>query len=255
VEILDRTFLVTGGASGLGEATADRLVGGGANVVLADVNAARGEALSARLGARAMFVCVDVTEPSELHVAVERALQRHGRIDGAVSCAGIGLVNRLVERDGVHSLVEFERVIRVNLVGTFNLVVAVAKVMADASDSTSSEHGVIVTTASIAAFDGQIGQVAYAASKAGVAGMTLPLARELGRYGVRVVTIAPGVFDTPLMQIVPADVRASLSTQVPFPRRFGRPSEFAALVTHVIQNEMLNGEIIRLDGALRMAAR
>ena len=248
MEIQGRTFLVTGGGSGLGAATARELAGAGGSVVLADVDVRHGQEVAEELGAR--FVETDVTDPA----AVETALGE-GEVHGVVNCAGIGWAERVVGREGPHDLERFARVIQVNLIGTFNVIRLAAARMTQNEPSESGARGVIVNTASVAAFDGQIGQVAYSASKAGVHGLTLPVARELGRFGIRVCTIAPGIFDTPMMAQASQEVRESLHAQVPWPPRFGQPAEYAALVRHIVENEMLNAETIRLDGGIRMAPR
>ena len=250
-----KTFLVTGGASGLGGATARMLAEAGGNVVVLDLNAAAGARIGEELGGRALFVCVDVASEAEVKGALAAAAERFGSLHGVVNAAGIGTAEKLLGKGGPHPLELFERTVRVNLFGTFNVIRLAAAVMAGGAAHESGERGVIVNTASIAAFDGQIGQAAYAASKGGIVGMTLPLARELARSGIRVMTIAPGIFDTPLLAGLPESARLSLSQQVPFPARLGRPEEYAALVRHLIENEMLNGEVIRLDGALRMAPK
>ena len=246
MEILGRTFLVTGGGSGLGLATARVLAGAGASVVAADL---RGEPAS---GIR--FVETDVTDEESVGAAVEAALES-GPLHGVVNCAGVAIAEKVVGRDGPHSLDSFTKVIQVNLVGTFNVIRLAAAAMVGNEPDEEGGRGVVVNTASVAAFDGQIGQAAYAASKGGVASMTLPLAREFARSGIRVVTIAPGLFDTPMMAGLPEEARASLGAQVPFPSRLGRPEEYAALVRHIVENDLLNGEVIRLDGAIRMAPR
>jgi NAD(P)-dependent dehydrogenase (short-subunit alcohol dehydrogenase family) len=247
--------LVAGGASGLGEATVRRLHSAGAHVVSADLNEDRGGALAGELGERASFVRTDVTDPDAVQAAVNAAaaLPVHLRI--AVSCAGIGWAGRVVGRRGAHALEPFETVIRVNLIGTFNVMRLSAAVMVENEPTGADERGVCVNTASIAAFDGQIGQIAYSASKGAIVSMTLPAARDLAPLGVRVCAIAPGTFDTPLLGNLPEDAREALRRVVPFPARFGRPDEFASLVAHIVENEMLNGEVIRLDGALRMPPR
>jgi NAD(P)-dependent dehydrogenase (short-subunit alcohol dehydrogenase family) len=250
-----RTVLVTGGASGLGGATADMVVAAGGRVVIVDRNADAGAARARALGDRARFVAADVTSEADIQGAIAVGREAFGPIDGLVNAAGIVLAARVLGREGPHSLEEFARVVRVNLVGTFNVTRLVAAAMAGNAPLPSGERGVIVNTASVAAFEGQIGQAAYAASKAGIAGLTLPLAREFARIGVRVVTIAPGTFDTPLLAGLPEAARASLAQQVPFPSRLGRPEEYAALARHIFENEMLNGEVIRLDGAIRMAPK
>jgi NAD(P)-dependent dehydrogenase (short-subunit alcohol dehydrogenase family) len=241
--------LVAGGASGLGAATARRLRAGGAEVTVADLAAEPGEALAAELGGR--FVHADVTDSEQVETAVRAA----GPLRVAVHCAGVAWAEKLVGRRGAHDPAAFERVVRVNLVGTFQVLRAAAAAMAEQPELEDGERGVIVTTASIAAFDGQIGQAAYAASKAGVAGLTLPAARDLAPLGIRVCAIAPGTFDTPMLAGLPEPARAALAGQVPHPHRLGRPEEYAALAAHIVENPMLNGEVIRLDGALRMPPR
>lgn len=254
MQIADRTFLVTGGSSGLGAACAKLLVKEGARVVVADLNCPLGKQIAAELGAAAKFVETDVTSDASAAQAVEAA-RTWGRFAGVVHCAGIVAGSRVVGKEGPHNLDLFAKVISVNLIGTFNVLRLAAAALAAGEADDEGERGVIVTTSSVSAFEGQIGQAAYAASKAGVAGMTLPIARELAAVGIRVVSIAPGIFDTPLMASLPEKVRESLSRQPPFPSRFGRPEEFAALARHIIENRMLNGSVIRLDGALRMAAK
>jgi NAD(P)-dependent dehydrogenase (short-subunit alcohol dehydrogenase family) len=248
MEIRGRTFLATGGGSGLGAATARTLAGEGANVVVADL---RGEVA----GPNARFVETDVTDEGSVKGAIDVALENFGALHGAINCAGIASAEKVLGREGPHSLESFSKVVEVNLVGTFNVVRLAAEAMARNDPTEGGERGVIVNTASVAAFDGQIGQVAYAASKGGVAAMTLPVARELARHGIRVVAIAPGIFDTPMLAGLPEAARESLGKQMPFPQRLGRPEEFAALVRHIIENEMLNGEVIRLDAAIRLAPR
>jgi NAD(P)-dependent dehydrogenase (short-subunit alcohol dehydrogenase family) len=255
MEIPGKTFLVSGGASGLGEATARALAAAGANVVVADVNADVGAAVAADLGDRARFVRTDVTSEDDVNAAIETATRELDGLDGAVNCAGLGVAQLVVRRGEAHPLDVFRRVIEVNLIGTFNVARLAAAAMAASPSADAATRGVVVNTASVAAFDGQIGQAAYSASKGGVAALTLPLARELARYGVRVVTIAPGIFDTPMLRGLSEEARQSLEQQVPFPSRLGRPDEYAALVLHIVGNEMLNGEVIRLDGAIRMAPR
>jgi NAD(P)-dependent dehydrogenase (short-subunit alcohol dehydrogenase family) len=255
MEIAGKTLLVSGGASGLGAATVRRLAELGAAVVIADLNAAEGERLAHHLGPQGIFVATDVTDEAAVQSAVATALERFGGLHGAVSCAGIGVAEKVLSRRGVHALDSFRRVIEINLVGTFNVIRLAAAALAQNEPDPSGERGVIVNTASVAAFDGQVGQAAYAASKGGIVGMTLPIARDLGPLGIRVVTIAPGIFETPLMAGLPEAAQASVLQQTVFPQRFGRPAEFAALVTHIIENQMLNGEVIRLDGAIRMGAK
>jgi 3-hydroxyacyl-CoA dehydrogenase/3-hydroxy-2-methylbutyryl-CoA dehydrogenase len=252
MEIRGKTALITGGVSGLGEATSRRLHLLGANVVMVDLNEERGRSLSQELGERAFFVKGDVTNSQDVRGAVEVAVQRFGAIHVAVNCAGIGAPAKVVGKEGPHDLEHFVKIIQVNLVGTFDVLRWAAFYMTRNEPNEEGERGVIVNTSSIAAFEGQIGQVAYSASKAGIVGLTLPAARELARYGIRVVTIAPGTFDTPLLAALPEQVRISLGQQIPFPPRLGKPVEFAMLVQHIIENPVLNGETIRLDGALRM---
>ncbi len=251
MQIEGKVFLVTGGASGLGEATARMLAGRGAKVVLADVNAA-GEGIAAELGAAAHFVQTDVTSEEDGERAVAVARQEFGALHGLVNCAGIAPSERIVGREGPHQLASFTRAIMINLVGTFNMLRLAAAAMSRNEPLADGERGVIINTASIAAFEGQIGQAAYAASKAGVAGLTLPAARELARGGIRVVAIAPGLFMTPMMAAFPEAVQESLAQAVPFPARLGKPEEYAALVATICELTMINGETIRLDGALRM---
>jgi NAD(P)-dependent dehydrogenase (short-subunit alcohol dehydrogenase family) len=250
-----RVFLVTGAGSGLGAATARRFVARGAKVALADVNAAGGRALEAELGAAACFVETDVCDEAQVRAVIDEARRRHGGLHGAVNCAGIAPGERVLGKTGPHSLATFQRVINVNLIGTFNVIRLAAEAMAQNEPGVDGERGVIVNTASVAAYEGQIGQAAYSASKAGVAGMTLPIARELARFGIRVVTIAPGIFETPMVAAMSSEVQASLGAQVPFPSRLGKPDEYAALVEHIFSNVMLNGGVIRLDGAIRMGAK
>jgi NAD(P)-dependent dehydrogenase (short-subunit alcohol dehydrogenase family) len=249
------TFLVTGGASGLGAACVRRFAGQGANVVCADLNESAGQALAKELGGQVRFARTDVTEEAAVHQAVAVAVQTFGGLHGVVQCAGIVLGDKVLGKNGPHALASFSKVIGVNLIGAFNVLRLAAAAMANNAPTADGERGVIINIASAAAFDGQIGQAAYAASKGGVVSLTLPAARELARHGIRVVAIAPGIFDTPMLAGLPAPVRASLGQQVPFPSRLGRPEEFAALAQHIIENEMLNGAVIRLDGALRMAAK
>jgi NAD(P)-dependent dehydrogenase (short-subunit alcohol dehydrogenase family) len=241
--------LVAGGASGLGEATARELAARGALVTIADLNEERGEVLASAIGGR--FAKADVTEESEVQAAVEAA----GELRLAVSCAGIGWAERTVKKDGPAALQPFETVVRVNLIGTFNVLRLSAAGMAANEPDENGDRGAVVMTASIAAYDGQIGQAAYSASKGGVVGLTLPAARDLARIGVRVCTIAPGLFDTPLLAGLPEEARQALGAQVPHPQRLGRPEEYARLACHIAENQMLNGETIRLDGALRMPPR
>ena len=251
MEIKNSTFIVTGGASGLGAATVRAIVAGGGKVVVADVNADAGNALAKELG-QARFIKTDVTSESDGKAAVALALSEFGGLQGLVNCAGIAIGEKTVGKDGPHALASFARVIGINLIGSFNMIRLAAETMSKAQPNAGGERGVIINTASVAAYDGQIGQAAYSASKGGIVGMTLPIARDLSRSGIRVVTIAPGIFETPMLLGMPKDVQDALGKLVPFPSRLGRPSEYAALAMHIIGNEMLNGETIRLDGAIRM---
>jgi NAD(P)-dependent dehydrogenase (short-subunit alcohol dehydrogenase family) len=255
MNIAGRTFLVTGGASGLGGAAARMLVGAGANVVILDVAAEAGQKMAAEMGSSAHFRRTDVTSEGDVRAALVAAAECFGGVHGLVNAAGIGTAEKVLGKSGPHALESFERTIRVNLLGTFNVIRLVAEALSAHPAGDTGERGVIVNTASVAAFDGQIGQAAYSASKGGIVAMTLPIARELAKSGIRVMTIAPGIFDTPLLAGLPEAARVSLGQQVPFPSRLGRPEEYAALVRHIIENEMLNGEVIRLDGALRMAPK
>lgn len=255
MNISGRTFIVTGGASGLGRAAAEAILGAGGNTVLLDVNAETGQAAEQALGAKARFAPADVTSEEQVKAAVDLAVSAFGGLYGVVNAAGIGPAAKVLGKNGPHPLDLFEKTIRINLVGTFNVIRLAAAQMARNAPLETGERGVIINTASIAAFDGQIGQPAYAASKGGIVGLTLPVAREFAGIGIRCVTIAPGIFDTPLLAALPEAARVSLGQQVPFPSRLGRPAEYAALARHIIENEMLNGEVIRIDGALRMAPR
>jgi NAD(P)-dependent dehydrogenase (short-subunit alcohol dehydrogenase family) len=255
MQLTDRSALVTGGASGLGLATARRLHAGGAAVVLVDLPSSDGASAAEELGDGAAFVAADVTDEEQVQSAVSRA-QELAPLGVAVSCAGVGSAVRLVGKDGSpFPLEHFRRVVEVNLVGTFNVIRLAAAAMVASTPLRGEERGVVVNTASIAAFDGQVGQAAYAASKGGVVGLTLPLARDLAQHAIRVVTVAPGLFRTPLLAGLPEDAVNALGAAVPHPSRLGDPTEFAALVAHVVDNPMLNGEVIRLDGAIRMAPR
>jgi NAD(P)-dependent dehydrogenase (short-subunit alcohol dehydrogenase family) len=245
--------LVAGGASGLGEATARLLHARGADVVIADLNEDKGSTLANDLGAQ--FVRADVTEPDQVEQAVSAAAALPGGLRISVCCAGIGWAERIASGRGPHQLQPFETVVRVNLIGTFNVLRIAAAAMLESEPTAAGERGVCINTASIAAFDGQIGQVSYSASKGGIVGMTLPAARDLARGGIRVCTIAPGLFDTPLLAGLPEEHRQALAATIPFPPRLGLPEEYAALALHIVENEMLNGETIRLDGALRMAPK
>jgi NAD(P)-dependent dehydrogenase (short-subunit alcohol dehydrogenase family) len=249
------TFIVTGGASGLGEATVRSFHAAGANVVIADLNVELGEQLVAELGSRAAFQRTNVADEADAKACVALAVSRFGGLQGLVNCAGIGNAAKVLGKEGPLALDAFSKVVTVNLVGTFNMIRLAAEAMSKGEAGPDGERGVIINTASVAAYEGQIGQAAYAASKGGIVAMTLPIARELARSGIRVMTIAPGLFITPMMHTLPADVQASLGASVPFPSRLGQPSEYAALAKHIVDNVMLNGETIRLDGATRLAAK
>ena len=255
MDLKNKGVLVSGGASGLGAACVRLLTEAGAKVVVADLNAEVGQALAHEIGGDTRFVSTNVTDEESVKAAVGAVVEAFGGIYVAINCAGIGVADKVIGRDGPHSLSTFNKVIQVNLIGTFNVIRLAAAAMQQNEPSEGGERGVIVNTASVAAFDGQIGQAAYSASKGGVVGMTLPIARELARYGIRVMTIAPGIFDTPMLAGLPEPARQSLGQQVPFPPRLGQPREYAMLARHIIENEMLNGEVIRLDGAIRMAPR
>jgi len=248
-------FIVTGGSSGLGAATVRRFRSRGARVLIADLDAEGGQKLAAELGQGVSFRRTDVTSEGDAQGAVDTAVREFGGLNGLVNCAGIGPAERVVGKKGTHRLDSFARVVNVNLIGAFNMIRLAATVMLNGSPNAAGERGVIVNTASVAVWDGQIGQAAYAASKGGIVAMTLPIARELASGGIRVCTIAPGIFATPMLAGLPSDVQDALGKSVPFPPRLGRPDEYAALAEHVVENEMLNGETIRLDGALRMAPR
>lgn len=249
----DKTVLITGAASGLGAGTARMVAQAGGFPLMLDLNAEVGEALAGELGG--LFVRADVASEADVQAALHAGLERFGALHGAVSCAGIAPAATTAGKRGPHPLDVFERTVRVNLIGTFNVIRLAAQAMLDNEPGDLGERGVIVNTASVAAYDGQIGQAAYAASKGGVVGMTLPIARDLARSGIRVVTVAPGIFETPMLQGLPQEAQDSLGQQVPFPSRLGRADEYAALVRHIFENQMLNGETIRLDGAIRMAPR
>ncbi len=255
MQIKDHVFLITGGASGLGAAVARLVAASGGSTMIADINSEAGEAVARELGSSAVFARTDVTSEADGKAAVALALERFGHLHALVNCAGIAPGIKILGREGPHPLESFSRVVGINLVGSFNMLRLAAEAIAKEPAGADGERGVIVNTASVAAFDGQIGQAAYAASKGGVAALTLPAARELARHGIRVVTIAPGVFETPMVADFSPEVQQSLAAAVPFPPRLGHPDEYAALVRHIVENTMLNGETIRLDGALRMAPR
>lgn len=255
MRIEDRNFMVSGGASGLGEATVRMLVQNGGKVLLLDVNEASGFALEEEFRGKVRFVRTDITQETEVQAALRIAVEEWGTVHGLVNCAGLGPAQKILGKKGVHELSFFQKIIEVNLVGSFNTLRLAAEVLQQNAPNENGERGVIINTASVAAFEGQIGQAAYSASKGGIVAMTLPIARELAVHGIRVMAIAPGIFETPLLAAYSQEVRDSLGAQVPFPARLGKPEEYASLVKHVIENTMLNGEVIRLDGAIRMAAR
>jgi len=255
MEISGKVAVVTGGASGLGAATARMIVEEGGHVVIVDLNQEAGAALADDLGERTRFVRADVSDPAEAQAAIETAMDVFGGLHISIQCAGIVDAQRVIGKAGPADLARFSKVIRVNLIGSFNVARLAAWLMAPNAPNEEGERGVIINTASVAAFDGQIGQAAYAASKGGIAAMTLPLARDLSGVGIRVMAIAPGIFDTPMLAGMPDDVRNALGAMVPFPKRLGRPSEYAQLARDIIENPMLNGEVIRLDGAIRMAPK
>ena len=254
MRIAQNTFLVSGGGSGLGAASARMVAANGGNIIIADRDKARGSEVAHELGKCALFVETDVTDEASVQDCIRAGTERFGTIRAAVNCAGIAPAERVVGKSGPHVLANFRRTIEVNLVGTFNVLRLAAHAMSTLEPLASGERGVIVNTSSVAAFHGQVGQAAYAASKAGVIGMTLPIAREFAQLGIRVMAIAPGIFDTAMMQGMNPDLRASLTQQIVFPPRFGKPEEFAALVKHIVENEYLNGDVIRLDAAVRMGA-
>jgi NAD(P)-dependent dehydrogenase (short-subunit alcohol dehydrogenase family) len=255
MQLAGMVAMITGGASGLGAATARLFSGAGAKLALCDLNVQAGNALAAELGSNELFVQTDVTKSEDIQNVLTQVQERFGRLHIVVNCAGIATAERVIGRQGPLPLERFERVIQVNLIGTFNVIRLAAGLMMQNTPNAEGERGVIINTASVAAFEGQIGQPAYAASKAGVAGMTLPIAREFAAHGIRVVAIAPGVFDTPMVAGLPEPAQQALSAAIPFPKRLGRPDEYAALARHIVENVMLNGETIRLDGALRMGPR
>lgn len=254
MNLTGKTFLITGGASGLGAACAREFTAAGANVVLLDV-AAHGDAVAQELGAKVRFARTDVTSPDQVQAAIDLAVREFGGLHGAINCAGIATAERVVGRDGPQPLEHFTKVVTVNLIGTFNVIRLAGAEMLKRNVEPGEDRGVIVCTASVAAFDGQIGQAAYSASKGGVVGMTLAIAREFAQHQIRVMSIAPGIFDTPMMAGLPEAARESLGKQTPFPARLGKPEEYAKLARHIVENQMLNGEVIRLDGAIRLAPK
>lgn len=253
MQLENKAIFVTGGASGLGTACVRTFTQAGAKAVIVDLNDEAGQDLAKELGSAAIFAKTNVTDENDVQVALKAAVDAFGSLHVVINCAGIGVAERVLTKSGPSSLASFSKVIQVNLIGTYNVIRLASAIMAENQPDTEGERGVIINTASIAAFDGQIGQAAYSASKGGIVSMTLPIARELARYGIRVMTIAPGIFDTPLLGALPESARISLGQQVPFPQRLGRPSEYAALAKHIVENTMLNGEVIRLDGGIRMA--
>ncbi|MBX6353958.1 MAG: 3-hydroxyacyl-CoA dehydrogenase [Thermoflavifilum sp.] len=253
MELKGAKFIITGGGSGLGAATARVFAEAGAKVAIFDVQEEKGRQVADEIGG--VFLRVDVTDAEGVLQAVDEAAEALGGLNGAVNCAGIGIAQKVLSKQGPHPLDAFTRVIQVNLIGTFNVIRCAAARIAQEEPNADGERGVMINTASVAAFEGQIGQAAYSASKGGVVGMTLPIARELAAHGIRVVTIAPGIFDTPLLGTLPESVRQSLGAQVPFPPRLGQPREYGLLAKHIVENPMLNGEVIRLDGAIRMQPR
>ena len=255
MRVAEHTFVITGGASGLGAATAEHLVAQGAAVVLLDINQPAVEAAAERLGNKALGLACDICDAKQVQQALDTAVKQFGALHGLINCAGIVGAQRILGRKGPHDLDDFARVLNLNVIGSFNVLRLAAQVLANNAPNTQGERGVIINTASIAAYDGQLGQAAYAASKGAIVSLTLPAARELAGQGIRVMTIAPGIFETPMMAGMTEEVRVSLSAGVPFPPRLGKPEEYAALAQHIIENSMLNGEVIRLDGALRMGIK
>ncbi|HVC44984.1 MAG TPA: 3-hydroxyacyl-CoA dehydrogenase [Candidatus Binataceae bacterium] len=255
MNLKDAVAVITGGGSGLGEATAREFAAGGAKIAILDLPGSPGSQVAESLGDRGLFVAADVAAGPAVESAIAAVAQRFGTVHIAVNCAGIGRAQRTLSKEGPHSLELFTKVVQINLIGTFNVIRLAAAQMAKNSPNSEGERGVIINTASIAAYDGQIGQAAYSASKGGVVGMTLPIARDLASMGIRVCTIAPGTFDTPMLALLPDPARKALGAMIPFPSRLGRPAEYAGLARHIVENAMLNGETIRLDGALRMAPR
>jgi len=254
MKIANKTFVITGGGSGLGKATALHLAEQKANIVLADIDIEAGQEIASELGKQCIFIPVDVSDPVHSQTAMKIAVEQFGLLNGLINCAGILVAEKIIKKDGsLFDLDNFRQCLNVNLVGSFNMLRLITPFLIDNTADKNGERGIIINTASIAAYEGQIGQAAYAASKAGIIGMTLPIARELANYGIRVITIAPGVFETPIMAEFSEKKRQLLKEQIPFPSRLGYPSEYAALVQHIIENPMLNGEVIRLDGAMRLS--
>ena len=255
MEIKDSVALITGGASGLGEACVRALLGEGGKVAILDFAEERGQKVASELGDAALFCLTDITKEEDVQAAIDKTIEAFGAVHIAINCAGVGIPAKVLGKEGPMSMNHFNKVVQINLIGTMNVVRLAAEKMVKNQGNDDGEKGVVINVASVAAFDGQIGQAAYSASKAGVAGMTLPIAREFAEYGIRIMTIAPGIFLTPMLQGLDEKVQEALGKMVPFPKRLGEPSEFAALVQHIVENSMLNGEVIRLDGALRMAAK
>ena len=255
MEIKDSVAVVTGGASGLGEACIRNFLSKGGKVSILDFAEERGQKVASELGDAALFCLTDITKEEDVQAALDKTVEAFGAIHVAVNCAGVGIPAKVLGKEGPMSMAHFNKVVQINLIGTMNVVRLAAEKMVQNQGNDDGEKGVVINVASVAAFDGQIGQAAYSASKAGVAGMTLPIAREFAEYGIRIMTIAPGIFRTPMLEALPENVQEALGKMVPFPKRLGEPSEFAALAQHIVENSMLNGEVIRFDGALRMAAR
>ncbi|MCP3030901.1 3-hydroxyacyl-CoA dehydrogenase [Halobacillus sp. A1] len=255
MQVNELTAVVTGGASGLGEATVRRIAAHGGRAIIADQNAAKGQALADELGSSAVFCEVDVTSEEQVKKMISFSVQQFGTINGLVNCAGIVIAEKVSGKEGAHKLGSFQKVIEVNLIGTFNMIRLITEHMQENVPNEEGERGIIINTASIAAFEGQIGQAAYSASKGGVAGMTLPISRELARYGIRVMTIAPGLFETPMFEVLPDSAKEALSQMTPFPKRLGKPDEYGRLVLSIVENPMMNGEVVRLDGAIRLQPR
>jgi len=255
MEIKDSVAVVTGGASGLGEACIRNFLSKGGKVSILDFAEERGQKVASELGDAALFCLTDITKEEDVQAALDKTVEAFGAIHVAVNCAGVGIPAKVLGKEGPMSMAHFNKVVQINLIGTMNVVRLAAEKMVQNQGNDDGEKGVVINVASVAAFDGQIGQAAYSASKAGVVGMTLPIAREFAEYGIRIMTIAPGIFRTPMLEALPENVQEALGKMVPFPKRLGEPSEFAALVKHIVENAMLNGEVIRFDGALRMAAK
>jgi len=252
MQVKDRCFIITGGGSGLGAATANMLADAGAKIIIADVADDNGKAVAAELGNAAHFIHCDVTSEDDGKATIAAAKEKFGAVHGLVNCAGIGIPAKVLGREGAMDLGRFSKVVQINLIGTFNMIRLAAEAMAENEPDSGGERGVMINTASVAAYEGQIGQASYSASKGGVVGMTLPIAREMARHGIRVMTIAPGLFETPMLMELPEEARESLGKMVPFPPRLGRPDEYARMAKDIIENSMLNGSTIRLDGAIRM---